>query len=149
MWMRMRPPSCIRVCVCVGGGGGGSNTCKIIYFIFCPWVWSQAPVSQRVAINRTMDIHRSSMANCVQLAINRSLRLIATLFWNGALETAFSFLIIIMCFISYISYTYQRFEVGWYWIILCSENNTILVLYNIMFLQGLPFECNKECWGAC
>ena len=27
----------------------------------------QGPVSQRVAINRTMDIHRSSMANCVQL----------------------------------------------------------------------------------
>ena len=27
----------------------------------------------RSAINRTMDIHRSSMANCVQFAINRSL----------------------------------------------------------------------------
>ena len=30
----------------------------------------QGPVSQRVAINRTMDINRSSMANCVKLAIN-------------------------------------------------------------------------------
>ena len=31
------------------------------------------PISQRVAmINRAMDIHRSSMANCVQLAINRN-----------------------------------------------------------------------------
>ena len=32
----------------------------------------QGPVSQRVAINCTMDIHRSSMANCVQRAINRN-----------------------------------------------------------------------------
>ena len=30
------------------------------------------PVSQRVAINRTMDINRSSMANRVKLAINRN-----------------------------------------------------------------------------
>ena len=41
------------------------------------------PVSQRVAINRTMDIYRSSMANCVQVAINRSLQLIATLSETG------------------------------------------------------------------
>ena len=41
------------------------------------------PVSQRVAINRTMDIHRSSMASCVQVAINRSLQLIATLSETG------------------------------------------------------------------
>ena len=48
-----------------------------------PVVQQLGPVSQRVAINRTMDIHRSSMANCVQLAINRSLRLIATLSETG------------------------------------------------------------------
>ena len=30
------------------------------------------PVSQRVAINRTMDINRSSMANHVELAINET-----------------------------------------------------------------------------
>ena len=32
----------------------------------------QGPVSQRVAINRTMDINRSSMANRVKLVINRN-----------------------------------------------------------------------------
>ena len=31
----------------------------------------QGPVSQRVAINRTMDIHRSSMTNCVQPFLKR------------------------------------------------------------------------------
>ena len=38
-------------------------------------VWfnlGQGPVSQRLAINRTMDINRSSMANRVELAINRN-----------------------------------------------------------------------------
>ena len=43
-----------------GGGGGGGGT--------------QGPISQRVAINRTMDINRSSMANRVlrKLVINRN-----------------------------------------------------------------------------
>ena len=39
---------------------------------------NQGPFSQRVAINRTMDINRSSMAIRVELAINRNP------FWNGA-----------------------------------------------------------------
>ena len=41
---------------------------------------NQGPVSQRVAINRTMDINRRSMANRVlrEFAINRKP------FWNGA-----------------------------------------------------------------
>ena len=41
--------------------------------------WGLGPVSQRVAIaSRTMDINRSSMANRVELAINRNP------LWNGA-----------------------------------------------------------------
>ena len=49
--------------------------------------YNLGPVSQRLAINRTVDINRSSMANRVELAINRNLRLIATLYETGPRST--------------------------------------------------------------
>ena len=62
--------------ICTHNNGVGLGAFQQAFGIAIVRIRHQVTVAaeqSRSAINRTMDIHRSSMANCVQFAINRSL----------------------------------------------------------------------------